>query len=150
VQKPFVLVADDNEATCTLITALLRADFEVEVAHDGSSAIEKLKGRQYAAVILDLLMPRSDGYAVLDFLRDEQPAVLPRLIVVTASVLRREMERVNGYGVCTVLSKPFEIDVLQEKVNECAGRSGPFDARAPLLSTGMLFLLADLMRDRLM
>lgn len=146
MRKPFVLVADDNEATCTLITALLRNDFEVDVARDGDSAIEKLKTRQYAAVILDLLMPRVDGYAVLDFLREQRPELLSRLIVVTASVSRREMERVNGYGVSNVLPKPFEIDVLHERVRECAERSDPFDTRAPLLATGMFFLLADLMR----
>ncbi len=150
MQKPFVLVADDNEATCTLLTALLREDFSLAIVHDGGSAIEKLKTGRFDAVILDLLMPRVDGYAVLDFLREEHPSILPRVIVVTASVSRREMERVNGYGVCTVLAKPFEIDTLYEKVRECAGGSPHLDGRAPLLSTGMLFLLATLMRDRLM
>ncbi|MGN6183222.1 MAG: response regulator [Thermoanaerobaculia bacterium] len=90
-EKPLVLLADDNEATCTLITAILQNEFLVETAHDGMEAIEKLKSRQYAAVLLDLLMPVTDGYAVLDFLSQDRPELLSRVLVVTASLGAREM-----------------------------------------------------------
>src|SRR5436190_952284 len=76
VEKPRVLLADDNEATCTLITALLYRDFEVEVAIDGREAIEYLRTRKYAALLLDLRMPHTDGFAVLDFLKEHQPKML--------------------------------------------------------------------------
>jgi len=146
VEKPFVLVADDNEATCTLISALLRNDFVVEPAYDGLAAIAKLKSRRYAAVILDLFMPQVDGFEVLDFLRAERPDLLPRTIVVTASVGRRDVDRVHGYGVCAVLAKPFEIDVLHATVQACVGDDDSFDAAGPLVTTGMILLLADLLR----
>ena len=146
MQKPFVLVADDNEATCTLITALLQHDFVVETASDGLAAIALLKSRHYAAVVLDLVMPLADGYAVLDFLRMNRPDLLPQVIVITAAVGRRESERVASYGIRSVFTKPFEVDVLHAKVKEIAGDADPFDAGGPLLSTGMFFLLADLLR----
>jgi putative two-component system response regulator len=147
VQKPFVLVADDNEATCTLITALLHHDFVVETASDGTAAIARLKSRQYAAVILDLLMPVADGYAVLDFLRMHRDDLLPRIIVITASVGRREMERVASYGVHRVMPKPFEVDALHATVKEIAGSTDAFNAGGgALISTGMILMLADLLR----
>lgn len=150
MQKPFVLVADDNEATCTLLTALLHHDFVVETAGDGASAIEKVKGRRYAAVILDLVMPRVDGFAVLDFLRDERPDLLARAIVVTAAIGRRDLDRLAGYAICATIRKPFDVEELLAKVRECAGAGGTGDGRGPMLSAGMLLLLADLLRERWM
>lgn len=147
MDKPFVLIADDNEATCTLITALLRGEFVVEVANDGAEAIEKLRGRQYAAVLLDLLMPVADGYAVLDFLRAERPELLSRVIVLTASVGVRQIERVREYPVCRVIAKPFEVDALVNAVRDCAGR-GSSSFREHILSGGMLLLLAEVVLHR--
>ena len=144
MEKPLVLIADDNEATCTLITALLRSEFHVEIAHDGGEAIQKLKSRQYAAVLLDLLMPVTDGYAVLDFLRAERPELFSRVLVLTASIGTRQMERVAEYPIRRVIAKPFEVDALVNAVRECAGTAGPGFFRGPgVLSSGVLWLLAE-------
>ncbi|HEX7807998.1 MAG TPA: response regulator [Thermoanaerobaculia bacterium] len=142
MEKPLVLLADDNEATCTLITALLQNEFIVEVANDGAEAIAKLKHRQYAAVLLDLLMPISDGYSVLDFLSQERPEVLSRVLVVTASLSQREMQRVKGYEICGIVRKPFEVDALFNSVRKCADGGDTPNVRGPLITGGMILLLA--------
>jgi CheY-like chemotaxis protein len=141
LEKRFVLLVDDNEATSTLITALLQSEYVVEVVRDGAEAIEKLKQRQYAAVLLDLLMPIADGYAVLDFLQAERPDLLRRVLVVTAALGTREMQRLRPYDIFGVVAKPFEVDVLFQTVRQCAGDDHP-PMRGPLLSSGMLLLLA--------
>jgi putative two-component system response regulator len=145
LEKPFVLLVDDNEATCTLITALLRSDFVVDLASDGGEAIEKLKCRQYAVILLDLLMPVVDGYGVLDYLRAEHPALLGRVLVVTAALGAREMQRVSTYNVCGVVAKPFEVDALFHAVRQCAGDTDT-PMRGPLISGGMLLLLAEVLK----
>lgn len=145
MEKPRVLVADDNEATCTLLTALLRNDFVVETANDGLEAIEKLKSRQYAAILLDLLMPGADGYAALDYLQAEAPHLLRRVVVVTAALSPRDLDRMSSYATCAIVRKPFEVDVLRETVRRCAGFTGrEVFHPAPLIAGGMLLLLADL------
>jgi two-component system copper resistance phosphate regulon response regulator CusR len=146
VEKPFVLVADDNEATCTLIKALLQGDFIVDVAGDGQEALERLSGRDYAAVLLDLLMPVMDGYAVLESLRAHRPDLLGRVLVVTAALSSREMRRLDGYPLCGIIAKPFEVDTFLAAVRQCAGLEGPAFPRGPLLSGGMIFLLAEMLR----
>jgi CheY-like chemotaxis protein len=146
VEKPLVLLADDNEATCTLITALLQADFVVDVASDGGEAIEKLKSRQYAAILLDLLMPLVDGYAVLDFLEQHRPDLLRRVIVVTASLSSRHLQRVKEYDVFGVIAKPFEVDALQAAVHQVAGDHDGHPIRGPLLSSGVILLLGELLK----
>jgi len=148
VDKPFVLLADDNEGTCTLIRALLQPEFAVHTVTDGQEAVERLKARQYAAILLDLLMPVSDGYAVLDFLRDEQPEVLARVLVITAAISPRELARVRAYPIGGMIFKPFDIDVLLSAVRDVAGHHPLPPMRGPLLSSGMLLLLADLLRQR--
>jgi CheY-like chemotaxis protein len=146
LEKPRVLLADDNEATCTLIRALLQREFVVDIANDGYEAIEKLKSRQYAAILLDLLMPVVDGFAVLDHLQRENPETLARVLVVTAALSPRELDRVQHYPIRALIAKPFEVDALQAAVRECAGLGGDGLLRGPLLTSGMLLLLADLLK----
>jgi CheY-like chemotaxis protein len=145
VEKPFVLIADDNEATCTLLIALLRNDFTVEIARDGNEAIAKLTNRRYATVLLDLLMPRSSGYDVLDFVKSDRPDMLSRILVVTASLTEAQLQRVRTYDICGIIAKPFDVEVLLTAVKKCAGMG---DGRngAALLQASVILLLADLFR----
>jgi two-component system response regulator PilR (NtrC family) len=120
VEKPHVLLADDNEATCTLITALLHRDYVVEIARDGQEAIDRLRTRSYAAFLLDLRMPRTDGFAVLQFLKENQPKTLDNVLVVTAALTTREVQRAESYGVFEIVPKPFEVETLVAAVKRCA------------------------------
>jgi CheY-like chemotaxis protein len=143
--KPYVLFVDDNEATCTLVTALLQRDFEVETVTEATEAIENLRTRQYAAILLDLHLPKVSGFAVLDFLQSHAPETLTRVLIVTASVRSADLERANGYGVHGVVTKPFEVETLLATVKRCAriGDGGKLHALGPVI-----FLLADLLRQR--
>jgi CheY-like chemotaxis protein len=145
VDKPLVLVVDDNEATCTLVSALLQREFAVEVAVNGAEAIEKIQQVRYAAVLLDLRMPEVDGFGVLEFLAAERPDVLPKVLVVTAALSVPELDRVRKHPVAGVVAKPFDVDTLLAAVRQCAGTIA---LGGPLLSTGMILLLADLLRQR--
>jgi CheY-like chemotaxis protein len=150
VEKPIVLLVDDNEATCTLVTALLCRDFRVECAGDGLEAIEKLRAGRYSAVILDVRMPQLDGFGVLDHLERERPDLLARVIVLTAAVSRQEAERLRRYRVARVIPKPFEIEHLLSSVRDVTGDDGRATIGGPFLSSGMLLLIADLLKNRLM
>jgi DNA-binding response OmpR family regulator len=151
IEKPHVLLADDNEATCTLLTALLHHDFNVDVATDGNEAIERMRTRRYGALLLDLRMPYADGFVVLDFLKEQQPEMLRNVLIVTAALSRSELQRAESYGVCAIVAKPFDIEILLAAVRECAS---PDEGRAlgPILcSSGpMILMIANLLRQRLM
>ena len=145
-----MLLADDNEATCTLVKALLHREFEVDIATDGGEAIEKLKSRQYATVVLDLIMPVTDGVGVLEFLAAERPELVPCTLVVTAAVHSRQLDRLSGYPIAGVIAKPFEVDRLLSAVRRCASRGQATDLRGPLISSGMILLLADILQRKWM
>lgn len=148
IEKSHVLVVDDNAETCTLLVALLQRDFVVETASDGSEAIEKMRTRRYGAVLLDLRMPLYDGFSVLDFLRESQPDALRTVIVVTAMLSRREIDRVGTYNVCDIIAKPFDIDTVLTVVKRCVDPEG--SSIGGVFCAPVLFLLADLLRRRLM
>ena len=149
VEKPFVLLIDDNEETCTLITAVLHRDFAIDVAGDGNEAIEKLRTNHYAAIILDLRMPQADGFSVLEFLKENDPRTLRSVLVVTAALTATEMARTKTFDVCSIISKPFDVEALLEAVKQCAspGEGNPI---GNVISSGVILLLADLIRQRLM
>jgi putative two-component system response regulator len=147
MDKPRVLLVDDNEATCTLVTALLQREFTVDAARDGREAIERLTTKRYGAVILDLLMPEMDGFAVLDYLLENDAIMLHRVLVLSAAVTPGRMERLRRYTVGGILFKPFELDTLLIAVKECAGSGRPSGLSG--LSHGVLLFLADFLGRRL-
>jgi DNA-binding response OmpR family regulator len=137
-ENPCVLLVDDNDATRTLVTAILQRDFVVEVAGDGFAALEKLKTGNYDAVLLDLRMPQLDGFGVLEHLKANRPELLPRIIVLTAALTRGEIDRVKAYEICGIMAKPFDVETLLAAVKSCVDPGGrPFGS---VISSGMILV----------
>jgi CheY-like chemotaxis protein len=116
--KKRVLVADDEASIRVLIARVLsRHGYEVVEAEDGQDAIDKLQAGTYDALVLDLMMPRVDGFGVLDHLIRNRPDMMERTVVATAYPRTAVRERLHQ--VCQVISKPFEIEALLASVAEC-------------------------------
>lgn len=145
-EKSYVLVADDNTETCTLLKALLQRDFLIEIATDGMEAVERTRTRRYAAVLLDLRMPQHDGFVILDHLKATQPDLLKSVIVVTAAS-PREIERARSYGPCAIVSKPFDVDKLLALVKRCANPDTP--NLGTVFCAPMMIMIADLLQRNL-
>ena len=147
VEKPAVLLVDDNEATRTLVTAILQREYTVEAATEGSEALEKIRTRRYSAILLDLRMPGLDGYGVLDALRASSPELLRRVIVLTAALTAKDMQRVKTFDICGVVAKPFEVEALMNAVRQCVDRIDGAPSVNQFFSSGMILLIADLLRQ---
>jgi two-component system response regulator PilR (NtrC family) len=116
-----VLLADDDQAIRQLVcTILQREGLEVDCVADGQEAIEKLQQHEYAVVLLDLMMPRVDGFGVVDHLIETQPRMMEKTVVMTAFPKAAAKERLHH--LCCILSKPFEVAELVSLVRECAAR----------------------------
>jgi CheY-like chemotaxis protein len=109
------LVIDDDAAIRLLVSRVLeREGFAVEVARDGAEGIERLSECDYAVVVLDLLMPRLDGFAVVKYLAHYYPEKLPSVIVTTAfggAALEKICPPVQHF-----LEKPFDVAALVSEV----------------------------------
>jgi CheY-like chemotaxis protein len=118
---PRVLVVDDEESIRLLITRGLQRDgFTIVQAKDGQDAIEQLDATPFDAMVLDLMMPRVDGFGVIDHLITKQPRMVDKTVVVTAFPKTAAKERLHH--VCSVLTKPFDLPELIAVVRECARR----------------------------
>lgn len=106
--KRAVLVVEDDDATQQMLRAMLRRhDAAVEAAFDGETAIERLRAAEFDTVILDLMLPRMNGFQVASVIRALDPR--PKLIVLSA--LAREFR--DRFPEDTVmLQKPCVIDEL--------------------------------------
>jgi CheY-like chemotaxis protein len=114
-----VLVADDDVMIRRLIARTLeRESYAVEEARDGAEAIEKCRSESPPTVILlDIMMPRIDGGGVLDWMRENQPHLIRRVVVMTAFT-RAAAEVAERY--CPVIYKPFDLAELVAAVRERA------------------------------
>lgn len=118
-----ILVTDDDEAIRALLTRLfVRRGDTVEVAADGAAAIACLDGATFDLLILDLMMPRTDGLAVLAYLRN-RVAPSPVVIVITAAVPSLAAS-VPKDQVAAVVTKPFEIASLVQIAADAVQRQG--------------------------
>ena len=114
-----VLVVDDDDAIRNLVERVLRrAKFEVECARDGFEAIEKLSRNDYGTILLDLMMPRVDGYGVLHFLEGRDNAEVRQSVIVMSANVQSALETKRAKSVYKVMPKPFDIRQLVENVRE--------------------------------
>ena len=121
------LIVDDDAAIRFMVGKILeREGFAVDHARDGYEAIEKIRNNDYAFVLLDLMMPRVDGFHVLQRLNEEDPERLNRVVVMTALSPDHVVNPVPH-----IIHKPFDLELLtsfarhfrdsSETVEELAG-----------------------------
>jgi CheY-like chemotaxis protein len=120
MEKPRALVVDDDDPIRALLVNLVEhLDFAVDSARDGAEAIERLDDDGYDVVLLDLMMPRVDGWAVLDHMTLADPDRLRHTIVASAVPLVEIAKRMNA-PVFTVHPKPFDINQLITDIRAAA------------------------------
>lgn len=115
-----VLVVDDDLAMQVTIAGILEDEgYAVLVAGDGIDALDRLTATRPDAIVLDISMPRMDGFAFADELsRRGLRAGLP-VIVLTAD--GRAQEKAARLGADGYLAKPFALDDLLSEVARCLG-----------------------------
>jgi len=112
-----LLVVDDDEDVRILVSRIFRdVGFEVDTAEDGTQAIAKAAGGRYDLMILDLMMPQVDGWAVLARLQGMK-SPLP-VVVLTARDDYESFARAVRAGAAAHVVKPFR---FQELVATCHG-----------------------------
>ena len=114
-----VLVIDDESTVGMVLRYAFDAKgHETVVAADGRSGIELALAEHPDAIVLDLMMPRVNGYDVLDALRAADGMEEVPVLVLTAVALSSERERCLSAGADAVMTKPFDprdvVEVLDD------------------------------------
>ena len=97
-----------------------RQDLHVDTARDGEEAIERLDHADYDVVVLDLMMPRVDGYGVVRHIEQHHPERLGRTIIASA-VPENEILRKINVPVFRIHAKPFDLQKLIADIRELSG-----------------------------
>ncbi len=114
------LVADDDPVTRYLIANILSANgFAFDEAANGADAVKCLKQHEYSIIFLDLLMPRIDGWGVLDYMRRTKADKLPRLFVITG-VKDQSISAADRDVVAGVIYKPLNPDEVGKVIKQVA------------------------------
>lgn len=113
-----VLIVDDDEPTQNLLRAVLRrCGYESETASNGRQAIALLQNRQYAAIVLDMMMPEIGGAEVVAFLGG---STSPVPVIVCSAAGPAALTGLDPKVVKAVVRKPFDIDELVAVVTSVA------------------------------
>ncbi len=116
VDKPLVLVVDDEYGPRESIAFSLASDFTVDTAERAREALEKLKARRYAAVVLDIRMPEMDGIRALEELRKIDPHVSVIMLTGYGTLLTAQQAMLAGAN--QYMRKPPDIQDLIEAVRK--------------------------------
>lgn len=114
--QPLVLVVDDNKITTKLMRRYLEANgFQADEAGDGVDCLEKVAIRQPDAIIIDVMMPRMDGFETVKVLKSNPvTAVIPVAIVTALNDSATQAKAVDA-GADDFLTKPIEESLLIAK-----------------------------------
>jgi CheY-like chemotaxis protein len=119
-----ILVVDDDEAIRNLVVAVLRRErYETAEAGHGAEALDRLRERPFATMVLDLMMPVMTGIEVIRYLETHDDAGAPCVIVLSAAA-ERHLQQIHSPSVHAVLRKPFELPALLEAVRDCRRNHG--------------------------
>ena len=121
--SPLVLVAEDDEDIRSLVAFRLeRAGYRVVAAADGRRAYEVAVAQLPDLAVLDVMMPRLDGYELMRRLRaDERTSRLP-IILLTARAQESDVQRGLEAGADDYIRKPFSLQELMARVQAILGR----------------------------
>jgi DNA-binding response OmpR family regulator len=121
--KPLVLVADDDPDILALVTFRLeRGGYDVVAANDGEEALRLAVERAPDLAVLDVMMPKLDGYEVTTRLRQNERTRRMPVILLTARVQEADIARGFEVGADDYVKKPFSPQELGARVQAILGR----------------------------
>ena len=121
-KEDIILVADDSEVIRVFVKKIFDADYELAFAENGEVALNIIKEHQtdnrIKAILLDLNMPVKDGFAVLDYLKDNGLLSNMPVTIVSGDSSKEAIDKAFTYNIIDMLSKPFNEQKIKEAVEK--------------------------------
>jgi DNA-binding NtrC family response regulator len=126
--EAYVLVVDDEKEFLESVAERLQnRDIGVDTALNGAQALEKIGGRTYDAIVLDLMMPELDGMETLKRALQKKPDL--QIILLTGHASVQSGVEAMRQGALDFMEKPADLDALVEKIKEGRSRRLKIDAQ---------------------
>ena len=117
---PKILIVDDEKKIIEIIKEFLMEDkYQIAEAQDGHSALETAISEKPSLIILDMKLPRMNGYEVLGRLKqDKRTQNIPLIIISAFSIDRERLDSFKNHTVFPIITKPFDREILRSKIKE--------------------------------
>lgn len=122
-----LLIIDDDKITCNILKKIFENEYNIIIVHNGEEAINLLKQNNnknifetrdnIVAIFLDLLMPIMDGFAVLDYLNNNNYLNKIPVAIISGDYSKETREKVYNYHIADMLEKPFNIEIIKHRIN---------------------------------
>lgn len=118
MRKSILIVDDEPNIVISLEFLMMRDGHLVHVARDGEAGLAAVRQHRPNLVVLDVMMPKLDGFAVLEAVRADPALNGTRILMLTAKGREAEQKKGLEMGADAYMPKPFSTRELVEKVNE--------------------------------
>jgi two-component system, OmpR family, alkaline phosphatase synthesis response regulator PhoP len=122
MKKKILLVDDEKDLVRSVTFRLEDAGYEVVVAWDGQEALEKTKSEMPDLIILDLMLPKMNGYKVCGLLKADSRYNRIPILMFTARAQEADRRMSEEVGADAYVTKPFEPEILFAKIEELLAR----------------------------
>ncbi|WMI82327.1 EAL domain-containing protein [Anaerotignum sp. MB30-C6] len=123
VNKKTILIADDAEINRLLLKKIFGEEYFIEEAANGLEALQKLREMpEIAVLILDIMMPKLDGFGVLEVMqKDEHLRTIPTVVITANNEEDTQIRALSG-GATDVLTKPFSSQIIMHRIKNIMTR----------------------------
>lgn len=136
-----ILIADDEPDIVEIISFHLeKAGYQVETAKDGSEAIEKAKSFKPDCILLDIMMPKRNGFEVCEYLRSNKD--FDKTLIVLLTALNDEASHIKGLelGGDDFVNKPISPKVLVSRISALFRRIQPANNESKIIQVKDLMI----------
>ena len=116
--KSVLIVDDEASIVLSLRHLMQREGYDVRVAHDGEAALDAVRDAPPDLILLDVMIPKRDGYDVCQTIRENPNWSGVKIVMVTAKGLEVEAEKGMAVGADAYVTKPFSTRELAQQVRE--------------------------------
>ena len=118
MSKKILVVDDEQEVAALLINYLKEQGFVVETAADGHAGLEKAREIKPDVVILDVMLPKMNGYEVCRLLKYDNSFANIRIIMCTSRSEEKDLQTGHDVGADAYIPKPYKLDEILATINK--------------------------------
>lgn len=113
IEKKYILIADDSNIMLNFIEQTIGEEYKIIKANNGKEAIDKLSSIDIYAILLDLNMPNTNGFEVLEYLKNNNLIENIPVVIITGDDTEETIKKAFSYPILDVLNKPFKEDNIK-------------------------------------
>lgn len=114
-EKPRILIVDDEKININLLVDMLKTDYELVIAKDGTQAIKRAQEKRPDLVLLDILLPDLDGYQVFNQLKGMGLGCIPVIFITSKRTPEEEIKGLK-LGAVDYITKPFNPELVTLRI----------------------------------